>query len=82
MEIDPPDTALTFTPTSAWEANYFRAYGVQMCQDNAVDEVSFTAVTSHQFGQTFTVTAEGQMTTSMELSPAIEYVEVRRIHHV
>jgi hypothetical protein len=82
MEIDPPDEQLTFTPTSAWEANYLRAYGVQMCQDNGVDEVSFTAITSQQFKQTFTVTSEGRMTTSMDLDPRLEFTEVRRIHHV
>lgn len=81
MEIDPPEEAPPFTPTSAWEANWFRAYGVQMCQDNGVDEVSFTAVSANQFRHTFTVSAEGQMTTSMDLSPALEHVEVRRIHH-
>lgn len=81
MEIDPPSDDLTFTPTSAWEANYLRAYGVEMCQDNGVEEVSFTAITSHQFKRHFTVTAEGEMTTDMDLGPAVEYAEVRRIHH-
>lgn len=81
VEIDGPELNLSFVPTSAAEVNHIRAYGVQMCQDNNVPEVSFEYVTANQFRKHFRVTAEGFVETDFDMGLDLEYKEVRRIHH-
>lgn len=78
-EIDPPP-APPFTATSLWEANYCRSYGVEMCHDNSLEEVSFTYATQHQFERRFTVNAEGFMSTTMSLEAVRDVAEARAIH--
>ena len=81
MEIDGPELNLSFVPTSAAEVNHIRAYGVQMCQDNNLDEITFIYTTTHQFKKHFRVTAEGFVETDFDMGLDLEYKEVRRIHH-
>lgn len=76
----PGPPAPPFTPTSLWEANYCRSYGVEMCADNDLDEVEFTYATQHQFEQRFTVNAEGFMSTTMSLEAVRDVAESKAIH--
>lgn len=80
MEIDSPPPLLGMVATSVYEASYARSYGVRMCQDNGLDEVTFSMTTNHQFTRQFRVTAEGFMETDMDISPDGERQEVKRTH--
>jgi hypothetical protein len=80
MQIDPPIPAFTFVPTSAYEAQWIRSWGVAMCRDNGLDEVEFDLATTHQFKRHFRISAEGFMQTDMDLSPEREVEDVRRTH--
>jgi hypothetical protein len=81
MQIDAPTPAFTFVPSSVYEAQWVRAYGVEMCRDNGLDEVEFDYVTTHQYARHFRITAEGFMETTMDLSLDRETDEVGRAHH-
>ena len=80
VEVDGPGFGPPFVPTSAYEANWVRSWAVEFCQDNGLPAIQFTHATAHQFEQTFTVTAEGAMSTTMDLSPELEKAELARIH--
>lgn len=80
MEIDSPPPILGMVPTSVYELGYARSYGVRMCQDNGLPEVSFTMITAHQFTRQFRVSAEGFIETDMDVSLEGEQMEVKRTH--
>lgn len=80
MNIDPPVADYDFTPTSAWEANWLRSYGVEMCLDNVLDFVEFDYSMTHQYKQHFKIYATGVMETTADLSAAVEQEETRRLH--
>lgn len=79
-EVDGPGFNPPFVATSAYEANWIRSWAVEMCQDNNLEAVSFDHVTVHQFKKRFTVTAEGIMSTDMDLSLQREREETKRTH--
>jgi hypothetical protein len=81
MQVDPPTPEWTFTPTSAYEAQWLRSWGQAFCIDNGIPFVEFDYETAHQWGQHFKITAEGFMETEMDLSPERERMEAERIHH-
>lgn len=77
MEIEPPEPPPVLL-TSRAEANYVRAYGVEVCQDNGLDEVTFTYSAARHWDAKFTVTSEGFMTVEgLDLSGTEEQREVR-----
>lgn len=80
MKIDPPDADFTFVPSSVYEAQWIRSYGVAFCQDNGLDSVEFDFDTTHQYSRHFRITAEGFMETDMDLSLNREIEETRRLH--
>ena len=72
MKVDGPgDPGVALT--SAAMVNYARSYGVEVCQDNGVDEVEF------EFAwESFRVTAEGFLETTMDHSTDVE--EAGKLH--
>lgn len=80
MKIDPPHPEFTFVPTSAYEAQWLRSFGVAFCHDNGLDEVEFDYDTTHQYTKHFIISAEGFMTTDMDTSLGLETEETRRMH--
>lgn len=81
LEIDPPIPAFTFVPTSVYEAQWVRSWGVGFCRDNDLPAIVTNYPTTHQFTCHFRITAEGAMITDMDLSLAREIEETRRTHH-
>lgn len=70
----PPSMPLTLPA----ELNYARSYGVQMCQDNGLGEVTFDYAPRGHYKTTFTVTAEGYMSADIKIGD--EMKEVEKLH--
>ncbi len=70
-EIDAPEPPHA-TLTTVGELNYLRSYGVQMCQDNGLDEVEFDYAPRGIFKTRFVVSSEGFMKTSVQPGDEIE----------
>jgi hypothetical protein len=80
VKIDAPTPEFSFVPTSPYEAQWIRSFGVAFCQDNALESVEFDYDTTHQFMKHFRITAEGFMETDMDISTQREIEETRRMH--
>lgn len=73
MKVDPPgEPGVALTPASL--VNYARSYGVEVCQDNGLDEVEFEFAWAE-----FRVTAEGFLETTMDVTNDVE--KAKEIHH-
>lgn len=77
MKVDGPNSP-SMPLTLQAELNYIRSHGVQVCQDNDLDEVSFEYAPRGIYKTAFTVTAEGYMQFDVPMSDEME--EVEKLH--